>query len=77
MSRQNIFVLGGGNALGSYLAGTYEALSLGGLRPDWIVGGRQGRRSPGPGSIARVDSCARSTTFGSLHADWSACDGRA
>jgi NTE family protein len=33
-----ILVLGGGNALGSYLAGAYEALREAGEEPDWIVG---------------------------------------
>ncbi len=31
-------VLAGGNALGGYQAGVYEALHEGGVRPDWIVG---------------------------------------
>jgi NTE family protein len=31
-------VLGGGNALGAYLAGSYERLHEQGIRPDWIVG---------------------------------------
>ncbi|GGB56848.1 patatin-like phospholipase family protein [Blastomonas aquatica] len=31
-------VLSGGNALGSYQAGVYEALHAGGLSPEWIVG---------------------------------------
>jgi NTE family protein len=31
-------VLGGGNALGAYLAGAYEHLHKAGVRPDWIVG---------------------------------------
>jgi NTE family protein len=31
-------VLSGGNALGSYQAGVYEALHERGLEPDWIVG---------------------------------------
>src|SRR5688500_3473176 len=31
-------VLGGGNALGAYLAGAYERLHEAGLRPDLIVG---------------------------------------
>ncbi len=35
-------VLGGGNALGAYLAGAYECLHLRVFRPDWIVGGSVG-----------------------------------
>lgn len=31
-------VLGGGNALGAYHAGLYEALEEAGVEPDWIVG---------------------------------------
>ncbi|WP_207485200.1 patatin-like phospholipase family protein [Arenibaculum pallidiluteum] len=31
-------VLGGGNALGAYLAGAYERLSEDGFSPDWIIG---------------------------------------
>ena len=31
-------ILGGGNALGSYLAGAYEALHTAGEEPDWIAG---------------------------------------
>lgn len=38
MTRQFALVLGGGNALGSYHAGVYEALHDRGLEPDWIVG---------------------------------------
>src|SRR5829696_7197926 len=30
-------VLGGGNALGAYLAGAYEHLHKAGVQPDWIV----------------------------------------
>ncbi|PVE25007.1 patatin [Microvirga sp. KLBC 81] len=33
-----VLVLGGGNALGSYLAGTYEHLQQQGIEPRWIVG---------------------------------------
>jgi predicted acylesterase/phospholipase RssA len=39
---QTILVLGGGNALGSYLAGAYETLSGAGIEPDWIVGASAG-----------------------------------
>lgn len=35
-------VLGGGNALGSYLAGAYECLHERGIAPDWIVGASVG-----------------------------------
>ncbi len=35
-------VLGGGNALGAYLAGAYERLEQEGIRPDWIVGASVG-----------------------------------
>jgi NTE family protein len=31
-------VLGGGNALGSYLAGAYEHLHQNDVRPDWVIG---------------------------------------
>ncbi len=31
-------VLGGGNALGAYLAGAYESLHDAGVRPGWVVG---------------------------------------
>lgn len=31
-------VLGGGNALGAYLAGAYEALQVAGEYPAWIAG---------------------------------------
>ena len=31
-------VLGGGNALGSYQAGAYQALYEAGIEPDWVVG---------------------------------------
>jgi NTE family protein len=33
-----VLVLGGGSALGSYLAGAYEQLHERGVRPNWIVG---------------------------------------
>ena len=33
-----VLVLGGGNALGAYLAGAYEELHGQEVRPDWIVG---------------------------------------
>ena len=36
--RRLVLVLGGGNALGAYLAGAYELLHQRSLRPDWIVG---------------------------------------
>lgn len=32
-----VLVLGGGNALGAFQAGVYEALHANGLRPDWVV----------------------------------------
>ena len=35
-------VLGGGNALGAYLAGAYEHLHRHDIRPDWIVGASVG-----------------------------------
>ncbi|TWB71862.1 NTE family protein [Nitrospirillum amazonense] len=41
MDRQadaTILVLGGGNALGAYHGGAYEALAEAGIQPDWIVG---------------------------------------
>ncbi|SCY50194.1 patatin-like phospholipase family protein [Microvirga guangxiensis] len=33
-----VLILGGGNALGSYLAGTYEHLQRRGIEPGWILG---------------------------------------
>jgi len=33
-----VLVLAGGNALGAYQAGVYQALHEGGIAPDWIVG---------------------------------------
>jgi len=33
-----VLVLSGGNALGAFQAGVYEALHTNGLQPDWIVG---------------------------------------
>ncbi len=33
-----VLVLSGGNALGAFQAGVYEALHTHGLQPDWIVG---------------------------------------
>ena len=35
-----VLILGGGNALGPFQAGVYEALHDAGLEPDWIVGTR-------------------------------------
>jgi len=35
-------VLGGGNALGAYQAGAYEALHARGLEPDWVIGASSG-----------------------------------
>jgi NTE family protein len=37
-----VLVLGGGNALGSYLAGACEHLLQQGIEPQWIVGGSIG-----------------------------------
>ncbi|NBJ09406.1 patatin-like phospholipase family protein [Microvirga arsenatis] len=37
-----VLALGGGNALGSYLAGAYEHLQQRGIEPQWIVGGSIG-----------------------------------
>lgn len=37
-----VLVLGGGNALGSYLAGAYETLLHRAIEPQWIVGGSIG-----------------------------------
>ena len=52
-------VLGGGNALGAYQAGVYEALDIAGLRPDWIagtsVGAINGAILAGNAGEARVD----------------------
>lgn len=38
LNRPVVLVLGGGNALGSYLAGAYEHLQGKGIEPRWIVG---------------------------------------
>ena len=35
---QVVLVLQGGGALGAYEAGVYQALSEGGVEPDWIIG---------------------------------------
>src|SRR5215204_3416012 len=40
--QQVVLVLGGGNALGAYLAGAYERLHERGVRPNWIVGASTG-----------------------------------
>jgi NTE family protein len=37
-TRDLALVFAGGNAVGAYHAGTYEALHGSGLRPDWVVG---------------------------------------
>ncbi|MGO4525705.1 patatin-like phospholipase family protein [Microvirga sp. 2MCAF35] len=37
-----VLVLGGGNALGSYLAGAYESFFRQSIEPRWIVGGSIG-----------------------------------
>src|SRR4028119_622288 len=51
-------VLGGGNALGAYLAGAYEQLHRQDIRPDWIVGasggGSHGGNRPGTGPCAEL-----------------------
>ncbi|MFY9293418.1 MAG: patatin-like phospholipase family protein [Methylorubrum rhodinum] len=41
-ARDLAFVFAGGNAVGAYHAGTYEALHDHGLRPDWVVGASMG-----------------------------------
>ena len=33
-----VLVLSGGNALGAFEAGVYEALHAHGLQPDWVIG---------------------------------------
>lgn len=42
LAKQTIAVLGGGNALGAYLAGAYERMHELEVRPDWIVGASAG-----------------------------------
>lgn len=37
-SATKVLVLGGGNALGAYQAGAYQALAEGGFLPHWVVG---------------------------------------
>jgi NTE family protein len=37
-SQQTVLVLQGGGALGAYQAGVYQALSEGGVAPDWVIG---------------------------------------
>ncbi|WP_158047623.1 patatin-like phospholipase family protein [Skermanella pratensis] len=41
-NRDIALVLGGGNALGAYLAGAYEELHEQGVRPGWIIGASVG-----------------------------------
>ena len=41
-TRDLALVFSGGNAVGAYHAGTYEALHEHGLRPDWVVGASMG-----------------------------------
>ena len=36
--QQTVLVLQGGGALGAYQAGVYQALSEGGVAPDWVIG---------------------------------------
>ena len=38
LSGQVVLVLQGGGALGSFLAGVYQALHEAGIEPDWIIG---------------------------------------
>jgi NTE family protein len=42
LPKQTIMVLGGGNALGAYLAGAYKRMQELEVRPDWIVGASAG-----------------------------------
>src|SRR5215469_18543448 len=37
-ARQIVLVFQGGGALGAYQAGVYQALSEGGVEPDWVIG---------------------------------------
>lgn len=55
-------VLAGGNALGAFHAGVYEALHEGGLRPNWIVGTSIG---------ALIAGNAEGRRLAALHAFWS------
>ena len=38
VEQQVVLVLQGGGALGAYQAGVYQALSEGGIEPDWVIG---------------------------------------
>ncbi len=56
-----VLVLGGGNALGAYHGGGYEALDERGVRPDWVVGASTGAingaiicGNPVPDRVARL-----------------------
>lgn len=42
MSSQTILILGGGNAIGAYLAGAYETIHARGIEPDWVIGASVG-----------------------------------
>ncbi|MDB5688722.1 MAG: patatin-like phospholipase family protein [Sphingomonas bacterium] len=58
-----VLVLGGGNALGAYQAGLYEALQQRGREPDWIVGASIGGLNAaiiaGNPPEARIEKLAR------------------
>lgn len=60
-----VLVLGGGNALGSYLAGAYEHLLQRAIEPQWIVGG-----SIGAITAAIITGNAREDRLVRLQAFW-------
>jgi NTE family protein len=68
-----VLVLSGGNALGAFQAGVYEALHTHGLQPDWVVGASIGAingaliaGSPPAGRIAALRSFWRPHIIGPL-----------
>lgn len=66
-----ILVLGGGNALGAFQGGIYQALHAAGLEPDWVVGASIGAingaliaGSPVAGRLAALQAFWRPTPVG-------------
>ena len=60
-----VLVLSGGNALGAFEAGVYEALHQHGLRPDWVVGA-----SIGAINAALIAGSAPDTRIDTLRGFW-------
>jgi NTE family protein len=74
---QLVLVLGGGNALGGYHAGVYQALHERGQEPDWIVGASAGAingaliaGNPAEQRVARLTEFWQPATAGSLTSWW-------